>query len=157
MKTVTIALLFLIIYLYFHLDDRKKSVPKIYMNIDLKDICGRVDRAPDAAGTSSRTNGETSLRASPEANEGTSSKTSLKNDASEANDIDNLYHDRSNFPLCGDDALTYRMYDMGQKNKHAMTNRAMWNKNNLIPYLEEELRSHSNSIWWDDETLEGEF
>ena len=72
-------------------------------------------------------------------------------------DAKDLYPNISSFPICGDDKLTYRMYDMGQKNKHSMTNRAMWNKNNLIPYLEEELRTHSNSLWWDDETLENEF
>ncbi len=73
------------------------------------------------------------------------------------NSIDFLYYGDDDHPLSGDDKLVYKMYDMGQRNKQALTNRALWNKNSLLPYFEEELRNHADSIWYDDETLENEF
>lgn len=57
-----------------------------------------------------------------------------------------------------DDLLTGQMLEMGRRNKEAMTNRAMFSKNSLIPYLEEELQEHENAGgWWDDDDLENEF
>ncbi len=140
MNTLTISIIILIIYLFtIHLNSKYKSTPKIYMNLDMRDICKKTDE--------NLSNKENQLnKPLPKETE--------KSDTADAKD---LYPNISSFPICGDDKLTYRMYDMGQKNKHSMTNRAMWNKNNLIPYLEEELRTHSNSLWWDDETLENEF
>lgn len=58
----------------------------------------------------------------------------------------------------GDDALTTQMLHMGSKNKEAIINRAMYSKNSLIPYLEEELNQYENAYgWWDDGDLENAF
>ncbi len=57
-------------------------------------------------------------------------------------------------PIKGEDKLMFKMYEIGKKNKRAMTYRALYDKNNLKPYLEEELEQHANSRWWDDDTLE---
>ncbi len=81
----------------------------------------------------------------------------LKYGDPDKNNLDYLYYGLDDHPLQGDDKLMYKMYDMGQKNKIALTNRAMWNKNNLIPYFEQELRSHADSIWYDDDSLEEMF
>ncbi len=143
-------MIFFYIYIY-HLEDRRNcSVSDIYMNLDLKNICKKAEQV----------NVKDSPSKEEQQNIAQSTSQSEITDSYESecyNDIDNLYHGKSNYPLSGDDNLTYRMYDMGQKNKHAIINRAMWDKNSLIPYLEEELRTHANSIWWDDETLEHEF
>ncbi len=131
-----LLLLVLIFYLYSFYFKRCESYNlNAYMDIDLRDICKRIN-CNDSKKTSKQ----------------------LKQDEyDDHSDINNLYYGKSNFPLAGDDNLTYRMHEMGQKNKQAMDNRAMFDKNSFLPYIEEELRSHSNSIWWDDETLENEF
>jgi hypothetical protein len=71
--------------------------------------------------------------------------------------VEQMYLGGDNSNLSGDDKLMYKMYDMSQMNKRALTSRALWSSNSLIPYFEEELQSHANSPWYDDDTLETEF
>lgn len=61
-----------------------------------------------------------------------------------------------NIGLDGDDVFTQKMFDMGKKPQEAIMNRSMWSKNSMLPFLEEELNMHENSIWWDDDALEAE-
>lgn len=58
----------------------------------------------------------------------------------------------------GDNKLTAHVSHNQKKSKQSMDNRSMWSKNSLIPYLEEELKEHANSRWWDDDSnLESRF
>lgn len=50
-----------------------------------------------------------------------------------------------------DTRLFEKMQDMSIKNKKALDNRALWNKNNLIPYVAEELNNAENSVWWEND------
>lgn len=59
--------------------------------------------------------------------------------------------------LTYDDKLTKKMIDVGCRAKEALDSRAMFDKNSLLPYLEEELQMHANSVWWDDDALEQVF
>jgi len=73
-------------------------------------------------------------------------------------DIDNIIYNKDHHPIVdGDDKLTYKMIDMSLNNKRAMTNRAMWNKYSFLPYYEQELQNHANSIWWENDDLEHDF
>jgi hypothetical protein len=57
----------------------------------------------------------------------------------------------------GDDRLAKHVSHNQKKSKQSLDNRSLWNKNSLIPYLEEELEEHANSRWWDDDSLESRF
>lgn len=57
----------------------------------------------------------------------------------------------------GDDILAKHVAHNQKKSKQSLDNRSLWNKNSLIPYLEEELEEHANSRWWDDDNLESRF
>jgi hypothetical protein len=81
----------------------------------------------------------------------------LKYGDPQPNSLDYLYLNNDDFPIQGDDKLTYKMIDMSMRNKQSMINRALWNKNSLLPYFEEELKNHANSVWYDDDALENEF
>jgi hypothetical protein len=158
MAVYLVVFLTLIFYLHtFYFNGHGRVVPGIYMNIDLRDVCKKVEQN-DAKNASSASIEPTPDQSKPAPDQSKPASDQSKPTAPDiSDDIERLYYGISNYPLTGDDSLTYRMYDMGQKNKHAIMNRAMWDKNSLIPYLEEELRDHANSIWWDDETLEHEF
>jgi flagellar biosynthesis regulator FlbT len=57
-------------------------------------------------------------------------------------------------PLIGelaDDKLAMKMKDTGSRAQESQIYRALWTKNNLIPYMEHELSNAENSIWWDDD------
>jgi hypothetical protein len=54
----------------------------------------------------------------------------------------------------GDDALTAQMLDNGKRDKRAMTTRALWDKNSFKPYIEQELREHEASVWWESDALD---
>lgn len=84
-------------------------------------------------------------------------KLKLQMDDPEPNDISYLFYDNSRYDIKDDDGLTMRMMEMGKKNKQAIMNRAMWNKNSFLPYIEDELRMHSESIWYDNDLLEKDF
>jgi hypothetical protein len=67
---------------------------------------------------------------------------------------ENLFPDAS----CGGDyLLAEKMKHMGLQPKVSMDAQARVNKYTNYGYLAEELDSHANSRWWDDETLEDEF
>jgi len=57
----------------------------------------------------------------------------------------------------GDNRLFNRMKYMAMQPKLATDIRAKWNKYKLQPYLEEELREHSNRTWWNSDHLDDEF
>jgi hypothetical protein len=78
----------------------------------------------------------------------------LKNEDNLRN-INKLYDLDEN--SCGDDKLANKMKHMSLKNKQAIINRAKWNKSSFIPFIEEELNNHSNSIWWDNQDYENQF
>jgi hypothetical protein len=61
-----------------------------------------------------------------------------------------------NYKPVGDDVFTTRTIENGKRSKQAIDNRIMWSTHALIPYLEEEMRDHSKSIWWDDDALDDE-
>jgi hypothetical protein len=62
-----------------------------------------------------------------------------------------------NKSIQGDDVFTARMMNMAKQSKIASDARSMMTKNSFIPYLEEELEEHANSVWWDDDSLEADF
>jgi hypothetical protein len=67
---------------------------------------------------------------------------------------ENLFPDAS----CGGDyLLAEKMKHMGLQPKVSIDAQARLDKYTNYGYLAEELDSHANSIWWDDETLEDEF
>lgn len=55
-----------------------------------------------------------------------------------------------------DDELAYRMWDTPKHAKESIDNRAVFTKNMLVPFFEEELRDHGESIWWENDALEAE-
>jgi hypothetical protein len=57
----------------------------------------------------------------------------------------------------GDYLIAEKMKHMGLQPKVSIDAQARVNKYTNYGYLAEELDSHANSIWWDDETLEDEF
>ena len=72
--------------------------------------------------------------------------------------IKSIYDGGSGAPsISGDDQLTQRMYDMGQIDKRATMNRALWNVNTFLPYWQEELDDASNNPWWQNDSLENKF
>jgi hypothetical protein len=54
----------------------------------------------------------------------------------------------------GDNLLSMRMWENGKRSKTAMDNRAKFDKYSFLHYVDEELRNTSESIWWDDDSLE---
>lgn len=61
-------------------------------------------------------------------------------------------------PNTGDDVFTSAMMATQKKNKDSLDARSQWNKNSLVPYLEEELNEHENSNgWWQNSDLEQGF
>jgi hypothetical protein len=150
-----ILLLIILIFFYISYSDgspRYTSITPIYMNMDMREMCSKADATNPTATNPTATN--------PTATDTTMPDVKKRVDNIPENDphsLNFLYNNNDDYPMTGDDKLMFKMYDMSGKNKEAILNRAMWNKNALIPYLEEELRSHENSIWYDDETLEREF
>lgn len=60
--------------------------------------------------------------------------------------------------LLADDRLALKMKDTGSRGQEAANSRALWSKNNLVPYLEHELSNAANSGgWWEDDQLEADF
>lgn len=58
----------------------------------------------------------------------------------------------STFTHLADDKLAMKMKDTGSRAQESQIYRALWTKNNLIPYMEHELSNAENSIWWDDDS-----
>jgi hypothetical protein len=143
-----IAALLLIILYKIHVDAQHDH--PLYVDINVKELC----KTAGAHGGEPHSKGCDSLLAEEKKKY---NELLLKYEDPEPNSVDFLYHNDDDHPLLGDDKLTFKMLDSGKKNKRAMLNRAMWDKNSFIPYLEEELQNHSESIWWDDETLDNEF
>lgn len=152
-----ILLTILLLILCFYPKYRPDTSP-IYLNINMSDVCKKVD---DSEIIPSQKNDINSINKKCE-NElfdikQKYNKLKLIVDDPEPDDILYLMNSDSRYNIKGDDSLTSRMMNMGKKNKEAIINRAMWNKNSLLPYLEDELRMHSESIWYDNEDLERDF
>lgn len=161
MQVIIIILLVLVIIYITRPNDVRDSM---YLNMNLHDMCKHADNGIDAdmKREIEKLKKEYSNKLDACQKKYTDEKKRgdqlyLKYGDPEPNSVDFLYYGNDTNPILGDDKLAYRMHDMGQKNKHAMINRAMWNKNSAIPYFEEELNSHANSIWYDDDTLDDEF
>lgn len=161
METI-LAIIIICFILYMNYSNTIKQ--PLYLNMNIREMCQKADNTIDEDTKKSiekmqkeyaKNLDECKTKVSAEKKR--ANDLFLKYGDTEPNNIDFLYYGNSDYPLSGDDKLAYRMYDLGQKNKQAITNRALWNKNSLLPYIEQELRDHSNSIWWDDETLEQEF
>ena len=67
---------------------------------------------------------------------------------------ENLFPEAS---CTGDYLLAEKMKHMGLQPKVSIDAQSRVNKYTNYGYFAEELDSHANSIWWDDETLEDEF
>jgi hypothetical protein len=78
----------------------------------------------------------------------------LLNSQDNLQDIAYLFDLKNN--CYGDDKLTNKMIHMSLKNKHAINNRASWDKNSFLPFVKEELYSHENSVWWENDVLDDE-
>ena len=63
----------------------------------------------------------------------------------------------SSMGCSGDNALANRMKYMGIQPQLSQTIRASYNKYLLQPYLEAELKEHSEREWWSSDHLEDEF
>lgn len=72
------------------------------------------------------------------------------------NAIENAWEEVYAYPK-GDDKFTMKMLDTGSRAQESQTNRALWSKNSMIPYLATELDMHENSIWWENDALEHSF
>lgn len=158
---------------YLFKTNTHESPPPIYFNVNIGDICKGVSENVCADGESTNKailgdmgkhievgsniiNGETG-KAPPNEDYKKKYQELLLKNMDQPDNVDLLYYGGDEYILQGDDKLTYKMIDMSMRNKHAINNRALWNKNSLLPYFEEELRSHENSIWWDDDTLDNQF
>ena len=141
-------------------DEESHKHTDSYFNIKLDDICRNVNsNIEETASNGQKVVNKEKEVCEKQLLEEKKRYNNLKLDYADkdSNALDFLYQNNDDYPLQGDDKLMYKMYEMGKKNKQAMINRAMWNKNSFLPYIEEELQSHAASIWWDDETLENEF
>ncbi len=64
----------------------------------------------------------------------------------------------SDFMGCsGDNSIMKKMSHVSSMNKRALTARSNFSSNSIKKYFEEELRDHSNRIWWDNQDLEQAF
>lgn len=72
-------------------------------------------------------------------------------------DVDFLYDD-SKYYYDGDTLLANKAIQMNKKAKENLDNRAIWNVNSFLPYVEKELRDAANcQSFWDDDSLEKDF
>lgn len=156
MKYLLVILVVLVLFKFSETRDVHKRDP-IYINMNMRDACKKADDAYDNAVKKIAEKDKSSCEKKLSDERRKYNELVLKYTDANPDAINHLYYDRSDDPIMGDDKLTYKMMHMSQKNKQALTNRALWSKNSFIPYLEEELQSHAESIWWDDETLENEF
>lgn len=69
-------------------------------------------------------------------------------------DLDATEHRYYDAACPGDNLLSLRMWENGKRSKMAMDNRAKFDKYSILHYFDEELRTTSNSVWWDDDSLE---
>lgn len=129
-----------------------------YTNIDLKNICKIVNGEYDKRDKKSNHGRESKY-------EPTNCEVDLKAEKEKFNflkyilddsltDISKVYKDNDH--SMADDSMVSHMLHTGSKGKRALTNRALYSKYSLIPYIEEELNDHANSIWWENDELENE-
>jgi hypothetical protein len=164
---VTILLILLLIYhIYFYsnLFQRKpiKVDENLYFNLNMKDICSAMDKSdkndkscekPKTKSCSDQlfdmTKQYNELKLQLDDTENTPETYSFYNS-------DRYLIDPGN--KTGDDVLMQAMIDTQKKNKQSIDNRSMWEKSSFLPYIEEELRQHENSVWWEsDNDLEAIF
>ena len=69
----------------------------------------------------------------------------------------NIGFEVDNIGCEGDNILMGRMKYMGAQSKLSKNIRSSFNKYSLLPFLEEELREHSNREWWNSDHLNDEF
>jgi len=83
----------------------------------------------------------------------------LSTDLSNKNNIlsNNIGFEGDNIGFEGDNLLMGRMKHMGTQSQLSKNIRSSFNKYSLLPFLEEELREHSNREWWDSDHLNDEF
>ena len=68
--------------------------------------------------------------------------------------LDAAQHNFYDLVCPGDNLLSLRMWENGKRSKTAMDNRAKFDKYSFLHYVDEELQNTSESIWWDDDSLE---
>lgn len=155
---IIILLTILLLIFCVYSNPRPKTSP-IYLNINMSDVCKKVDEIR----TDNKNDGQNDGQNDSECEnklfdiKQKYNKLKLRVDDPEPNDLKYLINNESRDGLKDDDNLTARMMNMGKKNKEAIINRALWNKNSFLPYIEDELRMHSESIWYDNDDLERDF
>jgi len=146
MEFNAIILIIVVVLIVVHFQLRRVPDPTIMFHLDLKQQCNENMPAPDTKIDQ------------PEQKPDVPKNLDISYDSTEASENYRMLFGGSlnDDELCGDDKFAFKMWDMGQKNKHALTNRAIMNKDTFAKYYHQEMRDHENSIWWDDETLEQE-
>ncbi len=159
---MNIIIVLLVLILIYHVFYKPIKNSPIYLNVNMSDVCKKIDnldKDDDKKQNLNKNNKEDEMRCENQLFDIKQkyNQLKLKTDDPEPNDISYLFYDNSRYNIKDDDGLTMRMMEMGKKNKQAIINRAMWNKNSLLPYFEDELRMHSESIWYDNDLLEKDF
>lgn len=150
MDPLIIVVVLLACYLYWQNDHEVDINPtyQTHLNINVNDLCKDTDKCLEQC------------KVNEDMVKDYKDKFVKERDArlrAEAPNYDFLYYGNDDFPLKGDDKLAYKMYELGKKNKQAIISRATYDKYSFAPYIEEELRNHENSIWYEDDTLDMEF
>jgi hypothetical protein len=131
MLIVIILVVFMVIYFY-------PSPKPIYMNVNIKDACCKADEEI-----------KTEKKPMVEHPDALKEYKEL---------LDNMYLSNRPVPKYqkpdGDELLAYASINSGKKVLQSQINRMVWNKYDAIPYLKEELDTHANSVWYDNEELE---
>lgn len=157
---MSIIIILLVLILITHIFYKPIKKEPIYLNINMADVCRKIDnsrKSDDEVKENDDEKGKDSCENKLFEAKQKYNKLKLQMDDPEPNDISYLFYDNSRYDIKDDDGLTMRMMEMGKKNKQAIMNRAMWNKNSFLPYIEDELRMHSESIWYDNDLLEKDF
>ncbi len=155
---MNIIIILLVLILICHIFYKPVKNNSVYLNVNMTDICKKIeDKSEKQDNLEKRKNKKESCENQLFDIKQKYNQLKLKTDDPDPNDISYLFYDNSRYDIKDDDNLTMRMMEMGKKNKQAIINRAMWNKNSLLPYFEDELRMHSESIWYDNDLLEKDF
>jgi hypothetical protein len=123
-----IVLIVILILVYIYFERSKRVVQDISFELNMRDICKMIN---------------------------TTEPTPVKEPEPIIEEPEEKYFYRTDSYLA-DDMLTLKMKDIGKRSFESLTGSAMYDKNNMVPYLEAEL-SNSNAAWWDDDSLDAEF
>jgi hypothetical protein len=164
-------LLAIIILLIYLIVKSNKNVQNDlgYFDINIKDICKNIDNAKKVDTNKLDVNTDCEKRVRSECPPEKTTEDQLFEEKKKFNELklkcddktppysfykDDRYLILDTPAMTLDEKLAIKMQESGHKAQDSMVNRAMYDKNSFLPYIEEELNEHANSIWWEDDDLD---